>query len=284
HVLMADHAGHGLPLGLRAIESAPLLTADPSAFINPFLGLAEKGYTFGMGQRYGDGILRMAAFSGTGMTTNNDGFQSLDSDMVAHGVVVDYALRPTAFTSLSVQTGLLMEDGQILGLASEGVFGTPASVPSLFSSVTVASRLSDTWTLLAQAHGGVSRPDAPSLGLVKDTSPVIASAFSAGLTGGSVLNPDDRLSVILSQPLRVEMGELGLSLPTGRTVDGRLLQGNVDISLTPSGREMTLGIGYRGVINESLSAEIRTGVTRHPGHDAGAATELFGIGSFDLDF
>ncbi|MEG9862893.1 MAG: S8 family serine peptidase, partial [Parvularculales bacterium] len=288
HLFMSHQASHGLPLGLRAIRTdgsgTPVMTADPSAFSNPFLGLAEQGVTVGMGQPFGDGVLRMAAFTGTGLMTTEDGLPNHSTRGEAHGVVVDYAISPTDDTSLSLAMGALMEDGQILGLASEGAFGTPPPVPALFSGLTLASRLSGGWSFLAQAHGGIARPEAPSIGLVKSTSPVIASAFSAGLTGSSIMTPDDQLSLIVSQPLRIEAGEMGITWGSGRTIGGQLLQGHADVTLTPSGREITFGIGYRAPLSDNITTEIRAGATRHSGHDATASTRLFGIASVDYDF
>ncbi len=284
HLFMAHQASHGLPLGLRALEIPPLLTADPSAFSNPFLGLAEQGMTVGMGQHYGDGVLRMAAFTGTGLMTTEDGLPNRNTRGKAHGVVVDYAISPTDDMSLSLAVGALMEDGQMLGLASEGAFGTLPPVPALFSGVTLAGRLSGALTFIAQAHGGVARPEAPSPGLVKSTSPVIASAFSAGLTGSDIIRAGDQLSLIISQPLRIEAGEMGLSWATGRTIDGLLLHGNADVTLTPSGREITIGVGHRAPLGDNITMEVRAGATRHSGHNAAAKTQLFGLAGLDLDF
>ncbi|MEG9862582.1 MAG: S8 family serine peptidase [Parvularculales bacterium] len=284
HLFMSHQASHGLPLGLRAIETSHPLTADPSAFSNPFLGLAEQGITVGMGQHYGDGVLRMAAFTGKGLMTTEGGLPERTTEGEAHGVVVDYAMSPADGTSLSLQAGAMMEDGQILGLASEGAFGTPPPVPALFSGVTLASQISGGWTFLAQAYGGVARPEAPSPGLVKSTSPVIASAFSAGLTGGSVFMAGDQLSFVISQPLRVEAGQMGLRWATGRTIDGRLLHGNADVTLTPSGREITVGVGHRVPLSDNITMEVRAGLTRHSGHDASAKTQLNGLANINLDF
>ncbi|MEG9862254.1 MAG: hypothetical protein V6Z81_07100 [Parvularculales bacterium] len=66
-----------------------------------------------------------------------------------------------------------------------------------------------------------------------------------------------------SQPLHIEAGEMGLRWSTGRTIDGLLLQGNADVTLTPSGQEITVGVGHHVPLSDNITMEVRAGLTLH---------------------
>jgi hypothetical protein len=74
---------------------------------------------------------------------------------------------------------------------------------------------------------------------------VTTSAFSLDLAKTGVLSAQDALMFRLWQPLRVESGSVGLTLPiswdykTRTATDGRR-----SLSLIPSGRELSLEVGY----------------------------------------
>ncbi len=120
-------------------------------------------------------------------------------------------------------------------------------------------------------------------GQVTDGS-LLSSAWSldAGLTG--LWQTDDRLTVRLAQPLRVEHGGLELSLPTGFNYAAeQAVFSQQFIGLSPSGRELVAELGWQGKL---LAGDARTGVfyRRQPGHIAGGPSDVGGAFTWSLDF
>ena len=85
------------------------------------------------------------------------------------------------------------------------------------------------------------------------------------------ISAQDRLSISLSQPLRVSAGRADINAPTGTTADGTVLRESGSASLTPSGREIDVELAYRILLSDK--EELSTGalVQTSPGHVEGAA-------------
>ena len=100
-----------------------------------------------------------------------------------------------------------------------------------------------------------------------------SSSFGLGLARRDLAHAGDRLTVAISQPLRVEAGDAALDRPLGRTLDGRILRRRDRLDLAPEGRELDLEVGYRvglaGVGDLSLNWLTRV----QPGHDAEAGPD-----------
>jgi len=110
-------------------------------------------------------------------------------------------------------------------------------------------------------------------GLIADLSPLTTSAFA--LRAERALNDEGgALSVSLSQPLRVEAGRARLSVPVGRTKDGRVLRRPLAAELAPSGRQIELAAAWRRPLGADTELRLGAVWTRHPGHAAAAEPDL----------
>jgi hypothetical protein len=127
--------------------------------------------------------------------------------------------------------------------------------------------------LFGQANLGLTRPGGAGQSLLEDLSTLYSSSFGLGLGRRDLAVPGDRLTVAVSQPLRVEAGDAVLDRPLGRTFDGRIVRRRDRIDLAPEGRELDLEVGYRfglaGIGDLSLNWLARV----QPGHDAGAGPD-----------
>ena len=125
------------------------------------------------------------------------------------------------------------------------------------------------WRLAADAELGVARPRAAG-GLAHAFSPLVTSAFS--FAAERPLDGAGRLRLSLSQPLRIESGELRLRIPVGRTRGGGVVRETVAAPLAPSGRQTDLAAAWYGPA-DSAGGRPRLGATLslQPRHTAGNA-------------
>ncbi len=114
-------------------------------------------------------------------------------------------------------------------------------------------------------------------GVLRDVSTLMSSAFGVGVTGRELWRRHDRVSLRLSQPLRVESGHATLRWAAGRTRDRRVQLREARLNLQPSARQLELELAYTAPLRVAGS-QGRTGdallealhvaalAARHPSH------------------
>ena len=246
-VQSVDGADTGAPLQFTMLE-APAMGADAG-----HLSLAGRAVSL---RTAGQGGFSAAAFSTEG----------LDGQAPVSGATL--AWRPEG-APLGVRGGVVGEREAMLGSSATGAFGS-VGAGSAFVGVEGSADVGS-WRLGAGAEIGTVNATAEA-GLIADVSPLTTSAFT--LQAVRSLNNEDAFTLSLSQPLRVEAGEAGLSVPIGRTKDGFVRRHSVTADLVPTGRQIEVAAQWRKKL--STGGELRLGAawTRHPGHAAAADPDL----------
>ena len=170
---------------------------------------------------------------------------------------------------VGVRGGLVAERETLFGSRAAGAFGR-LSAGSAFAGVDGSARIG-AWRLAAGAEVGMANAAAAD-GILAGLSPLFSSAFALRAerpTAGA-----GSLLLSVSQPLRVEAGRARLSVPVGRTTDGRVLRRSVAADLAPSGRQVEVAARWRRPL--AAGGEVRLGAswTRQPGHAAAADADV----------
>ena len=166
----------------------------------------------------------------------------------------------------------------MLGGAAGGAFGRLAG-GAAFAGIRADGRIGP-WRVAAGAEIGGVRAAAQG-GMIAAVSPLATSAFALRaerrLAGG-------RLALALAQPLRIEAGRARLSVPEGRSKDGRVLRRTLTAGLEPSGREIGVTLEWRRPLASGGELGLGAGWTRQPGHDAAADPDLGLLAAWRLAF
>jgi hypothetical protein len=124
--------------------------------------------------------------------------------------------------------------------------------------------------VFGQGSVGLTRPHGARPGLVRDISALSSGSFGLGLVRRALAAQDDRLTLAISQPLRVESGAAEIDRPLGRTFDGRIVRRRTAVDLAPTGRELDLELGYRIALAGAGELGLNWLTRLQPGHDAAA--------------
>ena len=243
-------AGPGGPGGLRlGLLEAPALGTGSG-----HLSLAGRALHLSTAGRDG---LSAAAVSSEG----------LDGRAPVSGAVLSW--RP-AGAPVGVRGGWVGERETLLGSRAAGAFGR-MSANAAFAGIEGSARIG-AWRLDAGAEVGTIGASARG-GLIADLSPLTTSAFALQAER-AVDDEGGAFTLSLSQPLRVEAGHARLSVPVGRTKDGRVRRQSVAADLAPSGRQIEIAAQWRQPL--AAGEELRLGAawTHHPGHTADADPDL----------
>lgn len=188
--------------------------------------------------------------------------------------------------ALELTFGRLQEEAGLLGLTWAPALGDTPQGETRFAGLGWRFQPAPSWRVGAAAEYGVAdlgatgwlnvdaplRTSAYSLQVAHDWSPAWFTPFGANGHGSVQLS--------VSQPLRVEQGELSFMAPTATKYGlSSLTYESRAFEPSPSGREIRFGLGYTYFSGELLSAFGEALYVQDPGHVDGAAPDaVFRLG------
>ncbi len=273
--LVVPSALPALGAEIREFMAAPPIERRAGSVIETNEYTSLGGLRLGIGETSAGTAAGHAAVAGDALTftiAQPDGVaatafttEGVGDRQPASGAVMSWHPRRAPF---GLRAGWLGERKNVLSGAAEGAFGDLAA-DSVFVGLDLDLE-TDGWHLSGGPELGVVRPHVRG-GLITDMAPLTTSAFELHASRPTAGN--GTLQVSLSQPLRVEDGDAGLSVPVGRTQDREIVRRQFVADLVPMGRQLDLSVRW----DRPLAAGVlRLGAvaTRHAGHDAGAPPRL----------
>ena len=199
----------------------------------------------------------------------------------ASGVELRARVRPVEGLALRASSGLLEERGSVLGAEGSGALAIDGSA-GYYVGAGASAALGGGFSLELDFEAGWIELDEAGGSLLESRGRLRTEAARVSLTGRDLWLDRDVGSLSVSQPLRVASGDLRVSLPVGRTRDGRVLYGKTDLSAEPDGRELRLALEYAAHLPRiggrwQLSLVERLAPDHDP--DRGPETLLFGKAS-----
>jgi hypothetical protein len=198
-----------------------------------------------------------------------DGYGSGDNTVMLGELLGAVADR----VRLGVQFGQLEEHQRMLDASGGGALGLPEGASTTFLGVTGSAELAPRLEAFGQGSIGLTRAHGAGSSLLQDVSVLSSSSFGLGLVRHALATTGDRLTVAVSQPLRVETGSAAIDRPLGRTFDGQILRQRAQVDLAPTGRELDLELGYRLALTGLGELGLNWVTRLQPGHDATAEPE-----------
>ena len=241
---------------------------QPAAFLAPFDQLAGEQTGGGTAIELSDSTsLLLSTFVSSDDTSGRE--SSMQKIELAHRTYADIELR--------LGYGFMDEDGGFLGSEASGAFGSDSGGKSHYVDLSLVAPVTDDLKLFSAYTYGLTDGSGGS-GLVSDVSRLRSSAFGAGFSLADVASEGDGLTFMVGQPLRVSEGSAEVTVPTGRTSDGQVIQESGSLDLSPSGREVAFEATYDFGLQDSDHG-LATGVflRLNPDHDSDANPDA-GIG------
>lgn len=284
---VGEGVGLGNAMGLASMgREESFLGRD--AFRSPFLDMAGAGMSVVVGHDLGQGRWLRFGYGGhavglTAAQVPDDGPADardphLDEDRNTEAparhrraLAAEWGTRLPLGGRLALQAGSLHEEGTILDTDGEGGFATGGgSADTAFGGAMATMPLGGSTDLFGSYSHGWTRAATPAGAMLSDFRGLTSESMGVGATTRRLLSDDDRLTLSLSQPLRVGGGSAVLDLPVARTLDGTVLRGQENLDLAPDGRELDFELKYlmwndqRGELGFNLLTALQ------PGHDAAA--------------
>ncbi|MEQ9638050.1 MAG: S8 family peptidase [Devosia marina] len=194
-----------------------------------------------------------------------------------HGAVDNGALAGAGMTlSLPLGSGqvrlgatLAGEQGAVMGLDGGTAFdfGSGSAIGAL--NLGLEQPIAPGLSLFGRLEYGAVARQGGGKGLVSDLSGLTFSGMEIGASFANALAAGDRLTLSVSQPLRIETGIVEMTRPVARLADGSIVNQTSSADLTSSGREIDLGLSYEASLPNQASFSLGIKHAISAGHVAG---------------
>ena len=172
---------------------------------------------------------------------------------------------------------MTLDDSNLLGISSQGGFGSPENTLTSFFGIEALTRTKD-FMWRSSLHVGQTESDFNQLGLIEDIEDTYFSSFDLGVYKENIFMKNDSIGIQIYQPLRAEYANLNFNIPIGRTKDKQILFDELSIDLTPSGRQINSQLIYAMTENK-LTFFGKLGVVSNEYHQSESRIEPY----FQLD-
>jgi subtilase-type serine protease len=192
---------------------------------------------------------------------------AVDSGALA-GAGVTLAM-PTGTGTVRLGATVAGEQGGVMGLdgGSAFDFGSGSAIGAL--NIGFEQPVSGSLSLFGRLEYGAAARQGETSGLVSDLSGLTFSGLEIGASVSDALMAGDRLTLSLSQPLRIETGTVDLYRPVARVADGSIVNEASSADLSSSGRQLDLGLAYEASLPNSAAFSFGVKHAINAGHVAG---------------
>lgn len=201
---------------------------------NPWAIFTKKGISFGRAIKANS--WNVGLLSSFGRNVSIDPFDSESSSNQI--LVVDFT---NLSKSMGFQFGRLNEKGSMNGISSSGMFNTNKSSITNFAGINFVNETSKGIIVGSIYHG--SSPSKSFGGIMNKISKTKMQSFSFGYQP-ILKNKNHELTISISQPLKLENGQIELSLPVYRTRNKEVLMMNETLDIAPDSREIHTKITF----------------------------------------
>jgi subtilase-type serine protease len=260
--------------GQASIDQGPdglnlLHTGDLAGAVSGFSGAGGQGSVLSMA---GESLL-LASTAPIGSTAELTAY----GFAAEHGAAERGSLAGAGLTlSLPAGSGqvrfgaaLAGEQGAVMGLDGGAAFdfGSGSAIGAL--SFGLEQPLSPGLNVFGRFEYGAAARQGGGSGLVSDLSGLTFSGMEIGASFADTLTSGDRLTLSLSQPLRIESGTIEMTRPVARTADGSIINQTSSAELNASGRQMDLNLSYQATLPNQASLSLGLKHAVSAGHIAG---------------
>ncbi|WNL37643.1 S8 family serine peptidase [Halomonas sp. PAMB 3232] len=182
----------------------------------------------------------------------------------------------TPALSLATHIGRLNEQEGLLGAHGTGALSLGENNHMTFAGVELQMVLGSGFSGFAEFEQ--ARGNAGGSGLLASVDNIVAREMALGAQWqGQGARADERLALSVRQPLRIESADASVEVPVGRHLDGTVVRETREASLSPSGRQVDIELGYAFASSEHNEWQVNLLHTLEPGHDADAPDDTAAV-------
>ena len=262
-------------LGLASVPEDQLSFLSNNIFSSPFLGYSGQGHASHLTHSF------------TENSSVSFGVSRID-DNTRYGVRNDAAIFEFTHKrdryAFGASFGQLMEYGSMFGGSKGGPYSVDDTLTLSFG-LSGSYRFSDKIRLIGNYTQGYSSIDSTTNGsLLSNFSSLRSDAWGMGLLFDNVIRGRDRIGFAVSQPLKVNKGEVDLTVPQSRSLDNVITSTTERVDLGSGGRELALETFYRTWFGKKTRFTAHLMHRKNPDHVTNAPSDTTVLGILEYQF
>ena len=239
---------------------------DLSNFETPYLESKEGG--LGVSASYELENSRFMIGTSNPIRHNYDADSLIES---GQSIVASLEYDYSSDASITLMSGYTREKDNLLGLEGSDAFSTlGAKSSTVFSALKAQGHINDNLTLTGLATIARTNMSKPESSFIESASDVKSTSIALIATQKNILG-DDQFSLSISQPNRIEDGEMSIRISNLAESDGTISYRTKGIKLEPFGREVSYGLNYRKDFDQNFGVSLKHILTSNLNHMQGSA-------------
>ena len=237
-----------------------------SDFQTPYLESGEGGIGLSANYQLGKSRLLLGATTPVLINTMTGAVAGSRKSLVAS---LEYGNpSETAFTLMS---GITQDEDSLLGSTGNDAYSMSGSRSNTtFAALKVQNQLTNDFTLTGIATTAKTDMSSPTQSYINSANSVKSSSVSL-IASQQNITGDDRLSLSISQPNRVNGGDMSIRLSNLAESDGSISYRDSNINLEPTGRQMVYGLSYSKDLSEGIGFSVKHLLTSNLNHNQDSA-------------
>ena len=228
----------------------------------PYLKMREGG--IGLNANYELGNNRIMLGATTPIQINNLKGKKVGS---RKSLIASLESQSPSKTSLTLMTGITQEKDNLLGSIGNDAYSMSGSKSNTtFAAFKAQNKLGNDLTLTGIASAARTNMSKPKDSFINSAENVNSYSLSVIATQKNITG-DDSLQFSVSQPNRVNNGDMSIRLSNLAESDGSITYRNTDINLKPTGRQMEYGLTYRKDLDKGISFSVKHLLTSNLNHN-----------------
>ena len=234
---------------------------DLSNFETPYLE-SKKG-SLGVSASYELENSRFMIGTSNPIRHNYDADSLIES---GQSIVASLEYDYSSDASITLMSGYTREKDNLLGLVGSDAFSTlGAKSSTVFSALKAQGHINDNLTLTGLATIARTNMSKPESSFIESASDVKSTSMALIATQKNILG-DDQFSLSISQPNRIEDGEMSIRISNLAESDGTISYRTKGIKLQPFGREVSYGLNYRKDFDQNFGVSLKHILTSNLNH------------------
>jgi subtilisin family serine protease len=265
--------------GLEASGLTPLsLSQENGRFNSPYFNLMREGSHAGYAVSLESGTtLRIGTLSKTPAVALQPGLMGLWGDTTRRSLAVFEVQKKFGADVIVASTGVLQENGSVLGSYGTGALALRASPTTTFATLAGAKRLDDNLYLAGMVSMGRTAAytnASPEASFIDGAGATSTLSWSLGVSRREWMRPGDALGLTVSMPTKTIAGQLqATTAVTQSQLDGSLAYATQAYSLRPNASERDVELAYAAPVGRLGKFSAAYMLRFNPGHDNTVPTD-----------
>jgi hypothetical protein len=236
--------------------------ADLSDYQAPYLEMGEGG--IGLNANYELGNKRLMLGATSPILIDNLKGERIGS---RKSLVASLEFQSPSENSLTLMTGVTQDKDNLLGSTGNDAYSMSGSRSNTtFAAIKAQNTIGNDLTLTGIASAAKTNMSKPRDSFINSASNISSSSLSLIATQKNIMG-DDSFSLSVSQPNRVNNGEMSIRLSNLAESDGSITHRDTNINLKPTGRQMVYGLTYRKDLDKGVGFSVKHLLTSNLNHN-----------------